>query len=149
MNSYNGSVVANAAIVRDGAVGGGDQHLRDRRDRCFVRRQCLFCAIARAANGSSCSWSGAWRRSLFYAGPFALGSSAAALAGWHRYIPLGLGYSFAAVICWCIYRVESSRLLRAEALTLTFVVLLLTGITNHLHLFTVDQGIRYFADPLL
>jgi hypothetical protein len=64
-----------------------------------------------------------------------------------RYLPIGLGYLIAVSICYVIFRAELRRLSRPQALSLVFVIFLLTSITNNLHGFNVDQATNYFPEP--
>jgi hypothetical protein len=64
-----------------------------------------------------------------------------------RYFQIGLGSFFALVICYCIYRAESPRLTRSQAIVLVFFVLLLTSVSNNLHSFNVDRQANYFSVP--
>jgi hypothetical protein len=56
----------------------------------------------------------------------------------------GLGYLAALFICYRIYRAESHRLARREAVLLVFLVLLFTAINCQLHSVMVDRGPNYF-----
>jgi hypothetical protein len=64
-----------------------------------------------------------------------------------RYFPIGLGYLVALAICWAIFRAELRRLSRPQAISLVFVIFLLTSIINNLHGFNVDQATNYFLEP--
>jgi hypothetical protein len=62
------------------------------------------------------------------------------LAGHARHLQLDAAYLAALVICYCIYRTEARRVSRAHAVTVAFLVLLLTSIVNTIHLFNVDRA---------
>ncbi len=55
-------------------------------------------------------------------------------------LALELGYAAAALICFCIYRIECHRLPRSQAFTLVFLVFLLNGFANHIHAVDVDYA---------
>jgi hypothetical protein len=64
--------------------------------------------------------------------------------GSQRDLLIGLAYFIVLVVCYWIYRAESRRLTRSQAILLVFTVLLLTGITNNLHSYIVDHGVNIF-----
>ncbi len=55
-----------------------------------------------------------------------------------------LGYAAAALLCYWMYRSESRRLSRSQALALAFSVFLLTSVVNNLHNFNVDRVSNLF-----
>lgn len=64
-----------------------------------------------------------------------------------RYFGIGLGYLAALAICCGIFRVELRRLSWSQAVILVFLIFLLTGITNNVHSFDVDNVANLRSDP--
>lgn len=54
-------------------------------------------------------------------------------------------YAAVALICYCLYRVESRRLARSHAIALVFLIFLLSSIVNQLHSLYVDHSSSYFG----
>src|ERR1035438_2312299 len=60
-----------------------------------------------------------------------------------------LAYLAAVSICYSIFRIESRRLSRRQAMCLALLVFSLTSVVNHIHSVTVDQGHNRFFSPEL
>jgi hypothetical protein len=60
-----------------------------------------------------------------------------------------LSYLVAVSICYAIFRIESRRLSRRQAICLALLVFSLTSVVNHIHSVTVDQGHNKFFSPEL
>jgi hypothetical protein len=67
-------------------------------------------------------------------------------AGWSLAARTAIGYGFALLIAYCIYRVESVRLAGREAVLLVSFLVVLTAIANQTHYRFVDHGANYFQD---
>ena len=59
--------------------------------------------------------------------------------GHAAHLQLDVGYLFGLLICYGIYRAEKRRLPKRQAFAIAFLVLLLVGVTDTLHLFNVDR----------
>jgi hypothetical protein len=64
-------------------------------------------------------------------------------------ITILLAYLAAVSICYSIFRIESRRLSRRQAICLALLVFSLTSVVNHIHSVTVDQGHNKFFSPEL
>jgi len=66
-------------------------------------------------------------------------------SAFRTHLAIDLGYLVAAILCWLIYRAESSRLGSRRAFAVVFLVFLLSSFVNNVHNFYVDRASNYIA----
>jgi hypothetical protein len=104
---------------------------------------------ARGSNGRLVSLFAAWIFAAIAALPAVFHWRAAPPTDLAAGLAILLAYLAAVSICYSIFRIESRRLSRRQAICLALLVFSLTSVVNHIHSVTVDQGHNKFFSPEL